>query len=115
MAGIIEARDRGKKYEDPLQMSLMLAGLGSVACGCAQLGQRTPDGTRPIEFWGIDVDVADLLQALDLLRDELRGLAAPDGTEIHYTYNGRRLKDELREGNWSMGLTRTLRHPAFGY
>ena len=106
--------DRGDKYEDPLDECLARSALGEISGGGTQLGDERPDGTRPIEFCGIDVDVTDLPKALALLRSELKSLGAPDGTEIHYTVDGVQLQDELRCGDWKLAQLRTLFRPGFG-
>ena len=88
--------------------------LGHVSGGGLQLGDERPDGTRPIEFCGIDIDVADLGKALVALRKELVALKAPVGTELHYTKAGVRLQDELQPGEWRLERSRSFLHPGFG-
>src|SRR5688572_16639659 len=83
---------RGEKYEDPLDKQLSLHGLGEVSGAGSQLGAERFDGSSSIAFCGIDIDVTDLQKALVLLRDELRTLNAPCGTEIHYTQEGTALQ-----------------------
>lgn len=106
--------DRAEKYEDPLDQKLGDAGLGYVSGGGTQLGSPLADGSRPIEYCGLDVDVTDLAMALALLRVELPRLGAPDGTELHYTINDTRLRDTYSQGNWALEQPRTLLHPGFG-
>jgi hypothetical protein len=106
--------DRGDKYEDPLEQKLSDVGLGHVSGGGSQLGDPLPDGSRPIEFCGLDVDVTDLSKALTLLRVELPALGVPDGTEIHYTMGQLRLKDAFNHGEWVLEQPRTFLHPGFG-
>lgn len=106
--------DRGSKYEDPLDLRLTEAGVGNVSGGGSQLGDERPDGTRLIEFCGIDVDTSDLSRALDVVRRELLGLKAPEGTQIHYTQRGIRLQDELRPTGWLVAQPRSFLHPGFG-
>ena len=54
--------ERGDKYEDPIEATLNDLGLGEVTGGGSQLGDQQLDGTRPIEFCGIDVELTDLDQ-----------------------------------------------------
>lgn len=106
--------ERGSKYEDAIQARLMDHGVGCVTGGGSQLGDLRPDGTRGIDFSGIDVEVDNLERALHLLRRELLVLHAPDGTELHYTRNDVRLQDELRGRTWRLAKSRHFRHPGFG-
>ena len=104
---------RGEKYEDPLEEQLSLNGLGEVSGGGSELGAERVDGTLSVAFSGIDIDVTDLQKALVLLRSELRTLNAPCGTEIHYTYGGAKLQDELHSDDWALAQPRTFLHPGF--
>lgn len=104
---------RGEKYEDLLDNQLSLNGLGEVCGGGSQLGAERFDGTCSIAFSGIDIDVTDLQKALVLLRSELRTLNVPCGTEIHYTYQGTKLQDELHPKGWVLAQPRTFLHPGF--
>ncbi|MGC4073567.1 MAG: hypothetical protein QM760_13835 [Nibricoccus sp.] len=106
--------DRGEKYEDPLEQKLSDAGLGHVSGGGSQLGDPLSDGSRPIEFCGLDVDVSDLAESLALLRAELPRLGAPDGTQIHYTIDDTKLQDTYLQGKWMLEQSRTFLHPGFG-
>jgi hypothetical protein len=106
--------DRGDKYEDPLEVKLREAGLGQVSGGGSQLGDHRPDGSRVIDFCGLDIDVVDLEKALALLRAELPPLGIPDGTELHYTVGEARLQDVFSRGEWTLGQPRTFLHPGFG-
>jgi hypothetical protein len=105
---------RGEKYEDPLEEALSAAGLGSISGGGSQLSDERPDGTRVVESCGVDVNVADLGKALDLLRARLPSLGAPAGTELEYTREGVMLRDRLGADGWSIALPRTKVHPGFG-
>lgn len=112
--GNIQPIDRGVDFEDPLDEKLRSAGLGEVSGGGSQLGDPRADGTRPIEFCGIDVEAAALLPTLELLRRELPELGAPVGTELHYTDAADKLQDELRSTGWVLRQKRTFLHPGFG-
>ena len=107
--------DRAAKYENSLDARLQAESLGEVSGGGSQLGDEKPDGTRDIEFCGIDIDVHSLLPALELLRRELPTLGVPDGTELHYTRQQTRLQDVFANGAWHVGLSRSFTHPGFGW
>ncbi|MGC3998997.1 MAG: hypothetical protein QM767_16750 [Anaeromyxobacter sp.] len=106
---------RGEKYEEPIEAKLLKAGLGEVTGAGSALGDERPDGTRAVEFCGIDVDVTELDPALALLRELLPALGAPDGTELHYTRGGARLLDGLAGGRWAVRRHREMVHPGFGF
>jgi hypothetical protein len=105
--------DRGSKYEDPLEAKLQQHDLGTISGGGSQLGEERPDGSRPIEFCGLDVDVTDRESALTLLRAELPPLGAPRGTQLQYTKSGVRLQDDYDGSNWVLGRPRKELHPGF--
>jgi hypothetical protein len=105
---------RGSKYEDPIDAKLRDRGLGEITGGGSQLGDAAPDGSRPIEFCGIDVDITSLEDGLALLREALIELNAPHGTQLHYSHQGTKLADELDVTGWRLGLPRTFEHPGFG-
>jgi hypothetical protein len=106
--------NRGSKYEDPIDAKLRDRGLGEITGGGSQLGDAAPDGSRPIEFCGIDVDVTSLEEGLPLLRDALLELNAPLGTQLHYSLDGSKLADELNKTGWTLKRPRSFQHPGFG-
>jgi len=106
--------DRGDKYDDPLLAVLEAEGIGEVTGGGSSLGDERPDGTRPIEYIGVDVDLNDLDIGLPVVRKALVKLGAPNGTELHYTRDGAKLQDVFSDGEWKLGLERTFLHPGFG-
>jgi hypothetical protein len=57
--GNIGPHDRGELFEDKIDPVLEKEGLGSVSGGGSSLGDERPDGTRVVEFCGIDVDVTN--------------------------------------------------------
>ena len=73
----IEPLDRGDRYEDPLQAALEAAGAGEVTGGGSLLGE---DGR--IEFADVEIAVADLGPALDLVISTLERAGAPAGSAI---------------------------------
>lgn len=111
--GHIEPIERGE-FEDRISPLLQQANLGEISGGGSLLGDARPDGTRPIEFCGIDIDATDRNAALELLRSLLPTLDVPAGTELHYTRQGARLLDRYAADGWQHGLSRVQLHPGFG-
>ena len=112
--GDIGPRERGEMFEDKIEPILAERILGSVSGGGSSLGDERPDGSRPIEFCGIDIDTMSRDAALAALRSLLPTLDAPEGTELHYTKNGQKLQDELSKDGWVLGRPRVFLHPGFG-
>lgn len=110
--GHIEPIERGE-FEDRIEPLLRQSNLGEISGGGSQLGDARPDGTRPIEFCGIDIDTTDRNAALELLRSLLPTLEVPAGTELHYTRQGIRLLDRYTANGWELELSRTQLHPGF--
>jgi len=110
--GHIEPVARGE-IEDRIEPFLREARLGEVSGGGSQLGNARPDGTRLIEFCGIDIDTTDRDAALGLLRSLLPTLEVPAGTELHYTRQGIRLLDRYAANGWTLELAREQLHPGF--
>src|SRR3989337_2971732 len=86
--------DRGDKYEDPIIDELERLGLGEVSGGGSALGDLRPDGTRPIESCGIDVDTDDPEATREALRALLPKLGCPQGTQLHYRLPAKTLQDQ---------------------
>ena len=112
--GEIGPLDRGELFEDKIEPVLAEKSLGSVSGGGSSLGDARPDGSRPIEFCGIDIDTKARDEALAALRSLLPTLNAPVGTELHYTKSGQQLQDELSIGGWVLERPRVFLHPGFG-
>lgn len=109
----LQPLDRGELSEDPIDEELRRLELGEVFGGGSLLGEPEADGTRHIEFCGLDVDATDREKALELLRRMLIELGVPEQTELHYTVSGEKRKDELANGTWQTGRPRTFLHPGF--
>jgi hypothetical protein len=103
--------ERGDRYEDPLDAELQLAELGCVSGGGSQLSDLQPDGSRLIEWCGVDVDATDVPRALQLLRRELPPLGCLAGTVLEYSLNEVELKDEFDGSGWTIGRLRAEAHP----
>jgi hypothetical protein len=96
------------------QILHICAGLGNISGGGSQLDEPYPDGRARVKYCGIDIDVTDRDQGRALLMKKLVELAAPDGTELHYTKDGSMQLDRLDNGAWRLGEPRTFEHPGFG-
>jgi hypothetical protein len=76
--------------------------LGSVLGWGNSVGPARRDGTRPIEFYRIDIEVTDLVSARAVLRHTLSALGTPLGTEIHYRKDERSLQDVCQLSGWAL-------------
>jgi hypothetical protein len=110
----IQPLDRGTLFEDPIDAALESDGLGHVSGGGSLLGDACPDGTRPIELCGIDIDTTDRAAVLEVLRVLLPNLGIPLASELHYTANGLKLRDRFLGTSWVIGEPRDFLHPGFG-
>jgi hypothetical protein len=95
--------DQIHRLEDKLDQLLVAHGLGSVAGWGDSLGDALPDGSRPVAYTRIDIDVRDLPLAVALLQANLPSFGAPAGTQIHYTIDQRHHKTTWSESNWLSG------------
>ena len=101
-------------YEDKIDPVLAAGNLGEVSGGGSSRGKEKPDGTRDIEFCGIDIDTNDQAKVLIVLRKILAEFGAPDGTELQYTKDDQRLLDQFTNGRWLVAKSRYTLHPGFG-
>jgi hypothetical protein len=85
---------------DKLDQVLREHRLGAVAGWGNSLGDALPDGSRPVAYTRIDVDVSDLQLAVAQLRENLASFGAPAGTQIHYTVDGRHRKASYSDSGW---------------
>ncbi len=74
----IEPIDRGSRYEDPLNEVIESSGIGRVTGGGSQLTQE-----GRIEFADIEIELANLGEALQVAVQALERAGAPQGSEIH--------------------------------
>lgn len=109
----IQPLDRSEIFETAIDTALAYDGIGQVSGGGSLLGRIHSDGTRTIEFCGIDVDATDRDAALTILRGLLPDLGAPVGTELHYTAKGLKLLDRFTGADWTIGDARDFLHPGF--
>jgi hypothetical protein len=95
------ASDHIHQLEDEVDQVLKEHGLGSVAGWGNSLGDARPDGSRPVAYTRIDVDVSNLALAVALLQASLPSFGTPAGTEIHYTVDQRHRKATYSGSSWS--------------
>ena len=80
----IEPIERAERYEDPLQDALAISGLGVITGGGSQL---TPTGD--IAFVEVELALANLDGALELVKRILEEAEAPAGSQLLFLRNGK--------------------------
>lgn len=103
----IEPDERHERYENALDAELRLAGLGEVSGGGTALSAEDADGSRQVEYIGVDVDTNDVAAARTLLRHNLPELGCPAETEIQYRDGETDLADIFDGENWTLAVIRT--------
>lgn len=98
-----DAESVHRRIEAALDQQLQDRRLGAVLGWGASLGERGRDGTRPLAFHRIDIEVVAVDPARRHLREALSALAAPPGTEIHYTADAAPAQDLLTPQGWRFG------------
>lgn len=86
--------------EDKIDQLLKTQGAGTVAGWGSSMGEPLPNGTRPVAYTRIDVDVTDIAAARAILQAHLPALGAPTGTQIHYTLDQKHHEDRLLASGW---------------
>jgi hypothetical protein len=76
--------NRVDRYEDPLDTALSGKGWGKVTGGGSQLTEH-----NEIEFVEIDLELANLDEAIDLVKQVLEEAGAPVGSELRYDFDAR--------------------------
>ena len=84
----IEPMDRGDRYEEPLLTALEKAGVGSVTGGGSQLSEL-----GAIEFADVEIELADLDEAVTVVVDTLEAAGAPQGSELIQASDGQVLRE----------------------
>ena len=94
--------DQFFRLEDHIDRILIEHGVGSVLSWGDSLGDLLPDGSRPVAYTRIDVDVSNIASARTLLLTSLPALGVPTGTEIHYMIERQHMQDiySESEGKW---------------
>jgi hypothetical protein len=80
----IEPIARGERYEDPLQAALQAARLGTVDGGGSQLTKL-----GEVQFAELELHLANLDAAVDLVKRVLEETGAPQGSELRFSEPGR--------------------------
>ncbi len=80
--------DRGDRYEDPLQATLEKTGIGRVTGGGSQL-----DELGKIAYADVEIELADIDEALRIVADTLEAAGAPQGSELIQTSDNRVLRE----------------------
>jgi hypothetical protein len=89
------------QLQDKIDQVLKEHRLGAVAGWGNSLGDALPDGSRPVAYTRIDVDVSHLQSAVALLQANMPSFGTPAGTEIHYTVDQHRRKTSYTDSGWS--------------
>jgi hypothetical protein len=88
----VEPIDRGERYEDPLAKTLEERGIGEVTGGGSQL-----DADFKILFADIEIQLANLDDALTVTKQTLNKLGAPIGSHCLFERNGESCSEPLGE------------------
>ena len=80
--------DRGDRYEDPLHDRLEKLGIGSVTGGGSQLNEL-----GGIAYVDVEIELANVDQALDVVAEALELAGAPQGSELIEASDGRVLRE----------------------
>ena len=80
--------DRGDRYEDPLGDILEKAGIGRVTGGGSQLDER-----GGITYADIEIELANVDEALQVVADALEAAGAPQGSELIQASDDRVLRE----------------------
>lgn len=75
--GDIQALERGDRFEEPLELALGHAALGSVTGGGSQLGDDDK-----VEYCGIDVVTTDRVRGIEVIRRVMQECGCPNGAVI---------------------------------
>ena len=84
----IEPIDRGDRYEDPLQATLESMGLGRVTGGGSQL-----DELGGITYADIEIELANVDEAVRIVAEALEAAGAPQGSELIQASDNRVLRE----------------------
>ncbi|MGZ8251925.1 MAG: hypothetical protein ACXW1P_05970 [Methylophilaceae bacterium] len=89
------------KWNEGVDLALQEHGIGTVLGWGSSMGKELPDGSTPIEFHRIDIEVTNLSAALVLLQTVLVHFNVPSGTEIHYKKDQKNLQDVYINSCWT--------------
>jgi hypothetical protein len=102
----IPARDgadgEDRSLDDSIDEALRQRGLGAVLGWGSSLGEAKADGSRPVAFHRIDIQVDDLESARSSLHEVLAAIGVPARTEIHCFVDSRHLLDVYGPTGWQL-------------
>ncbi len=84
----VEPIDRGNRYEDPLHAVLEKANLGRVTGGGSQLNEF-----GGIEYADVEIELANLDHAVQIVAQALEEAGAPQGSELIHAPDSRVLRE----------------------
>ena len=84
--------ERGDRYEEPLYDTLEARKLGEVTGGGTQM-----DKEKKIQWVGIDIQLANLDEAVEVVRERLRELGAPLGSVLEFKRGEEKVSIPIRE------------------
>lgn len=105
--------ERMPVLHEGLERALSAQALGELISWGRSLSAMRADGQgAAVSHHRLDIEVVDQARALAVLQDALAGLAAPDGTELHYTQDGKSLQRVWAGARWAAPTpsTATSRH-----
>jgi hypothetical protein len=108
----LDPEDRELHYGEPIDAELKLRRLGYVSGGGTMQSAEKEDGSREIEFCGVDVDSDDVRAACQFLREYLPVLGCHPGTRLEYRSHGVDLQDEYDGESWTLERPSPV-HPDF--
>ena len=82
--------ERSDKYAKPLDEALQSRGFGCVTGGGTQM---SADNT--VAWFGLDLELSNLEEALEFTRKQLRKLGAPRGSVLEYRIGEQRMSLEI--------------------
>jgi hypothetical protein len=97
------ADSEDRSLDEAVDSALVDQGIGSVLGWGSSLGERQADGSRPVAFHRIDVQVKALDAGRSALREMLPALGVPAATELHYVVDNRHLLDVYQGSGWRIG------------
>jgi hypothetical protein len=84
----IQPIDRGERYEDPLHDQLEKLGIGQVTGGGSQLDEQ-----GGIAYADVEIELAHVDDALQVVAEALEAAGAPQGSELIQAADGRVLRE----------------------
>jgi hypothetical protein len=87
--GRIEPLERGQRFEDPLREYLVSSGLGSAGGAGSKLDIPDTENRQFVAECSILIELFNLSDSLEQLRQQLRTLAVPRGSRLDYLVSGK--------------------------